>query len=159
MDMVDAANYFKANCPKCGVNIEVPFELYDSMVECPDCKNEIVALPIAAKPTGNAPKVVIPQGFSPRNLFKPKFSKQFIIAICAVTGISIILAVWFLYIKFGEKLMIWTGSAVAGIVIIIVVVFVFLWWLLWVLFPVFVFFGMERMEKILRQIERNTRRH
>lgn len=50
-------------------------------------------------------------------------------------------------------------TALAGGSVIAMVLFgiLFLIALLWLLFPVFMYFGMNRLEKLLEQIERNTR--
>ena len=158
MDMVDAANYFKANCPKCGINIEVPFELYDAMVECPDCKAQILALPIAAKSSGDAPKVQFPAGFAIRTRKAFAFSRHFILISIPLVSLLVWVILWWVFDRFGEQLLLWTGSTVTLLVIAFFATILLLWWVLWILFPVFVYFGMQRMEVILRQIEINTRR-
>lgn len=50
MDMNEAANFFKMECPKCGQSIECPIDGYDELISCPTCNSKIVARPIVIAP-------------------------------------------------------------------------------------------------------------
>jgi len=50
-----------------------------------------------------------------------------------------------------------TGETGRILLIVGAAVVVMLWAILWIIFPVFMYFGMRRQEKLLADIERNTR--
>ncbi len=82
------------------------------------------------------------------------------IAIAAAVGFAVVLALVFrgqfldvLPAAIGN-----VGNAIVMILLILIAGLFIFWAILWMLFPGFVYFSLDNMEKLLRLIERNTRR-
>lgn len=131
-------------CQHCNGRIQFERERSGEIADCPLCGLET---PLFVPDTSAAP---VP----PRSSMRSR-RKYFLAA--AVVGLLVLGGfAWLIYLNAARVLAI-TGGLFGAIVGVILLTLLVIWAVLWIVFPVFVYFGLNRLEKILRQIEINTR--
>jgi uncharacterized membrane protein len=136
----------KCQCHLCQNAIEFEVENAGASIPCPHC-GELTVLALPAK----KPALRSSQSGGGKVPWKLLVGMAAVVALLA-----------FIYgMTRSEKLQAVAeafGIAGGGIIMMALVVVAFLIVLLWILFPVFVYFAIGRMEKIMREIEHNTRK-
>ncbi|HVM51019.1 MAG TPA: zinc ribbon domain-containing protein [Candidatus Acidoferrum sp.] len=135
----------KCRCRNCNGHLEFEANRDGEVLACPHCgvETQLYIPGRAALPVEHG-KVVS----------KPNKKPRTIIGLAIVLLLVVVsLAMWGLET---------TGTIAAGgltlIVALIAVAFGIIWAGLWIIFPVFVYFALNRIERLLQQIELNTRR-
>ncbi len=145
----------KCHCHLCNGPIEFPIEDAGRIVTCPHCATETeLFIPLA-------PSQYAAMADPDRRPFYRAtwFKWSAWILGAALFGFFL----WRFIIRpiaeFGVAKMAGVGLSMGGVVVACVLIcFLIFWAVLWILFPVFVYFGLHRVENVLREIARNTRR-
>lgn len=140
--------FSKCACQMCNAHLEFETARAGETATCPHCNLDTILFIPRTNPGKPRPD------FIPASRALPKRVKVY---IAIGTLLAIIGALAFKYQQTIIHIMGAAGIAAGGLVAIAIFVFCLFVAVLWIIFPLFVYFGMERQEKILRAIERNTR--
>ena len=97
-------------------------------------------------------------GASPPAAPRGNHRRTILVFVAVVVGLALLVGLLrlLLYNQSAQEGAVLLGG---GVIYLVVAVLLFLLAMLWILFPVFVYFALGRLEKLLAQIERNTRNH
>lgn len=143
--MTTAPQFAKCKCRHCDGSIEFEREHAGESAECPHCGIETELFIPAEMPSTRAQLKV--------------WKRRWLLPLAAVCGLGLIVAALNKLFNTQPEMVGQLFGGVLGAVVFLAAAFlVLLWAILWIIFPVFVYYGMRRMEKLLTQIERNTRK-
>jgi len=152
MTTTGETQFAKCRCQLCSASIEFPVSDSGRTATCPHCGMETeLFVPI----TATLPLPAVPQRLPWYRSILVKWAVW--VSLAALVG-WLISRVIIVIQEFGVAKMAGVGVGVGGVVLgVVIAILILIWAVLWIVFPVFVYFGMNRMEKILREIAANTR--
>ena len=132
-----APGYAKCLCRHCNGPIEFETEGAGEDVDCPHCGLATVLFVPQSRPLADR----LPWRWIAAGFF----------------GLAMIGIFAAFLVKYWDYVVSFSGGVVMAFVAVAMLFLLTFLAVLWIVFPVFVFFGMQRMERTLNQIERNTR--
>ena len=140
----------KCRCRNCDGHLEFEANRDGEALACPHCGMETqLYIPGRAR-------LPIEHG----KLAPAKGTKKQPLRALTIGAISIVFIGGLVYfLVTSEVVRGFVGGGICLVLAVVVAVFALGTAILWIIFPVFVYFGIERLERLLQQIESNTRKH
>jgi hypothetical protein len=143
MNTVTQIHFAKCRCQHCAGHIEFESERAAEITQCPHCGLDTMLYISLARPLPVEPK------------YKMEIPwRKIMLWAGAVIGSALVGMLIFAMFSAqgaqgGELIGMLLGGCLAGLAVFVAI--------MWIIFPILVHFGMKRIEKLLAQIERNSR--